>query len=73
MSHRDNPTRVFNDMSDELKNPSVGRPPGTPTDEVAVRREEHRRRRAEVVDVLAETLVEMLLKGRRQPLAGEPR
>lgn len=73
MSHRDNPTRVFNDMSDELKNPPADPPREAPADEVAARREEHRRRRAEVVDVLAETLVEMLLKGRRQPLVGEPR
>ena len=73
MSHRANPARVFNDMSDELKNLPGGPPQESPPDETAARREEHRRRRAELVDVLAETLVDMLLKGRRQPLTGEPR
>ncbi len=63
--------RIFNSMSDEPRQSKTAAPadqPAAPTEIVDLQR-----RRADVVDVLAETLVDLLLKQQRERRGGTAR
>ena len=70
MSSREMPNRIFNSMSDQPRQPK-----GETGDEPTAQLEsaDVQRRRADVVAVLAETLVEVLLKHQRELRSGAPR
>ena len=67
MSSPELANRIFNSMSDEPRQPKTvpAEQPAAPT-EIA----DLQRRRADVVDVLAETLVDLLLKQQRERRGG---
>lgn len=67
MSSREIANRIFNSMSDEQRQPKTEQP-ADPTEIADVQR-----RRAHVVDVLAETLVDLLLKQQRERRGGAAR
>ena len=56
--------RIFNSMSDQQRQPKGGPVEPAPTERPA-ELADAQRRRAEVVDVLAETLIDLILKQRR--------
>jgi hypothetical protein len=67
MSSGNSSNRIFNSMSDQPRQPSPTQQPSSPTELT-----DAQRRRADVIDVLAETLVDLLLK-RAQTRGGTAR
>ena len=67
MSSREIANRIFNSMSDEPRPPKIEQP--TAPTEIP----DFQRRRAHVIDVLAETLVDLLLKQQRERRGGTAR
>jgi hypothetical protein len=68
MSSENSSNRIFNSMSDQPRPPAPAAQTSPPTELTDVQR-----RRADVIDVLAETLVDLLLKRPQPPRGGTAR